>query len=274
MIRRRFVAEMKKRFKKVSRAIQKLVVNDDAFGLVRSPLTFMQETQLWRFKTSANKLTAYRDWLQKQVNAEILTVNAVSGKPWTATYVESAHRKGMMRAYTDAHKVELAEKVDFYEGTREQFLREAFAAPEMMSKVELLNTRVFEELRGVTNAMSQQMSRTLADGLAAGSGPATIARELRKVVANISKRRALVIARTETIHAHAEGQLDAFERLGVKELRLMAEWSTAGDDRVCEQCASLEGQTMTVEEARGQIPLHPNCRCAWIPFVKERRKAA
>src|SRR5690606_28972829 len=40
---------------------------------------------------------------------------------------------------------------------------------------------------------------------------------------------------------------------------------TAGDDSVCELCGSLEGVIFTVEEARGLLPRHPNCRCAWIP---------
>jgi len=77
------------------------------------------------------------------------------------------------------------------------------------------------------------------------------------------------------IVAHAEGQLDSFEDLNVEEVGVMAEWSTVGDDRVCELCEDLEGAIMTIDEARGLIPRHPNCRCAWIPAnVGERSKAA
>ena len=53
----------------------------------------------------------------------------------------------------------------------------------------------------------------------------------------------------------------------------MAEWSTAGDDRVCPLCGPLEGSVMTVKEARGLLPRHPNCRCAWIPADKKRKEA-
>ena len=55
-----------------------------------------------------------------------------------------------------------------------------------------------------------------------GDGPRVIARGVKKNVATITKRRALVIARTEVIGAHAEGQLVSFEKLVVKELGLMA----------------------------------------------------
>jgi len=278
MLRKRYMADMKRRFAKVSRAIQELIVGDDALGLITSePLTFQQQVprQDWRFNSNANKVKAYRKWLQQQIDAKILTMDAISGKPWTATYADNAYRKGMMRAYIQVHKEALAKDIAFYEGGKAQFLREAFAAPVVLSKIELIYTRAFDELKGVTAVMGQQMSRTLANGLIKGDGPRAIARELRKNVANITKKRALVIARTEVIYAHAEGQLDAFERLGVKEFGLMAEWLTAGDDRVCEQCGGLSGQVFTVAEARGMLPIHPNCRCCWMPFLKKvhrRRK--
>jgi len=270
LIRRRFVSETRRRFKKVSQAIRKLVVKDDVLGLVpSSSLVVMQEVQAWRFKTDAGKVQAYRKWLQERIDADVLSTDPVSGRPWTATYVQSSYRKGLSRAYADANKTKLVD----LEGTRGEFLREAFGAPETLSKIELLSTRTFEELRGVTAAMSQQMSRTLAEGLAAGRGPKVIARELRKNVVDITRRRANVLARTEVIHAHAEGQLDSFERLGVEEVGLMAELSTAGDERVCERCsdAAADGP-YPVKEARGMIPLHPNCRCAWVPLVEKEKK--
>lgn len=261
LLRRQYMNDMKRRFASVSRDIEELIVKDDAFGLITSePLNLQQvPRQAWRFNTNANKIKAYRKWLQQQVDAKILTVDAVSGKPWTATYAESAYRKGMMRAYTQIHSAELAVSPDFYMGSQKQFLLDAFAQPVTLSKVELLYTRAFDELKGVTDAMSQQMGRILANGFIKGDGPRAIARELRKNVSKMTRQRAMVIARTETIMAHAEGQLDAFERLGVEEVGVMAEWSTAGDGLVCEECASYSGQSFTIEEARGLVPLHPNC---------------
>jgi len=113
--------------------------------------------------------------------------------------------------------------------------------------------------------MSQQIGRILADGIATGRSPRTLATDLAKGITGITKKRALVMARTEIIAAHAEGQLDAFEEMRIQDIAVMAEWSTAGDDRVCEECATLDAVVMTVEEARGLLPRHPNCRCAWIP---------
>jgi len=261
LLRRKFCADMKRRFKSVSKAIQTLIVTDDVFGLEeRKELAILQERQAWRFNTSAQKAQAYQKWLQQQIDAKILTTDAITGKPWTGTYVESAYRKGGLRAYTDLRAAELAMEGDeFFLGGKAEFLRTAFDAPELLNKIELLSTRTFEELKGVTSSMSQQMSRILSEGLVKGYSPRKIARELRNNVTKITNTRALTLARTEIIHAHAEGQLDAFEHLGVKEITVMAEWSTVGDDRVCPLCGDLEGVVMTVKEARGLIPRHPNC---------------
>ncbi len=271
MLRRKFMVDMTRRFKSLSKAIQVLVVEDDAFGL-EGPAV-LQVRQAWRFRTNAQKIKEYRKWLQQQINAGILSpVGGISGKPWTAPYIESAYKKGGLNAYTTLRAAELANNPSLFEGGQAEFIRTAFAGPEALHKIELLYERAFNELRGVTDAMGQQMSRTLADGLSQGYGTRKIARELRKNVTNITKTRANVLAKTEIIRAHAEGQLDAYEILGVKEVGVMAEWSIAGDERVCPECGELEGVVMTIQEAKGLIPRHPNCRCSWIPANKKRKE--
>lgn len=281
-LRRRFVADMKRRFRKLARDNKKLIVDDDVFGLSgettllklehQVEIQANQERQAWRFLSNPNKVTAYRQWLQQQIDAGILSVDA-TGKPWTATYVESAYRKGTVRAYTDLNAERLASEPTIFTGGRAEFLRSSFMQPETLSKVELLSTRAFTELKGVTDTVSQQMSRILSNGLASGRGPIAIARQMTEAIGSLSRTRAEVIARTETIAAHAEGQLDAFQRLGEETVGVEAEWSTAGDERVCPLCAPLDGVIMPIEEARGLLPRHPNCRCSWSPARKAQRAA-
>jgi len=140
-----------------------------------------------------------------------------------------------------------------------------------MSKVRLLGTRSWQGLKGITDAMGLDLNRILAEGMVDGRGAVQIAKDMMKQV-GFSRSRAMTFARTEIINAHAEGQLDAFGKLGIEELGVMAEWSTAGDDRVCERCFGMEGQTFDIKEARGLIPLHPNCRCSWIPSDPRKSK--
>jgi len=276
LLRRQFIADMTRRFKKISKALTELIVDDDAFGLNTKVnlVVFQQvEAQAWRFQTNPQKVKSYRKWLKQQIDAEILTPIGGTGKPWTAPYIESAYQKGAIRAYTDlrAEELSLVDEKTFI-GGKDEFIRQAFGQPIAQKKVELLYTRAFTELEGVTAVMDQQMSRILVDGFIQGRGPAYIARELRNNITKLTNTRAKVIARTEVIRAHAEGQLDSYEMLGVEEVGAMAEWSTAGDDLVCPMCGPLEGVVMTIDEARGLLPRHPNCRCMWIPALKSRKE--
>lgn len=218
------------------------------------------------FLTDPAKLDAFRVWLSSQVDSALLEViGSVKGEPWTAKYVMSAYRQGLLRSYDEAHPEMRSAPMDVYLGSRAQFLRDAFAQPERLSKAQLLSTRAFENMRGLGEAAKTSLNRMLADGISRGDGPAAIARQMRKEIEGLSSNRALTIARTEVIHAHAEGQLDGYEELGIEEVGAELEWSTAGDAVVCSRCNSMNGQIFTVEEARGLIPYHPNCRCAWIP---------
>lgn len=267
-LRKQFMADMKRRIKRVERAVKEAVVEQDVFGLTETPIdplnlnqsTFVYnvERQAWKFQTSEKKIDSFNRWLQEQMDANLLSLDG-EGNPWTAKHVNSAYRKGMVRAYTDTHKEALAADTSFYAGGKDQFMMNAFAQPETLSKVRLLATRNYELLKGFTQTAGQQLNFILANALVNGNGAQKIARDMTSRLQGLTKQRAMTIARTEVIYAHAEGQLDSYELLGVEEVGVMAEWSTAGDDRVCSLCAELEGATLTIDEARGLIPRHPNC---------------
>lgn len=96
------------------------------------------------------------------------------------------------------------------------------------------------------------------------------------------RERAMTIAQTESAFAYNKGadegirQAQAEGYLGVMKKR----WSTSGDDRVCELCASLEGMEVDMDADfniggkllfRGQHmlpPAHPRCACA-IEYIEE-----
>ncbi len=265
--RMRFMAEMKRRFRALEKAVVELIVKEDAFGLedrttfqLGSGYQFEQGEPLidnarqYAFLTNPQKVKQFQQWLQTQIDRGLLqVVGGVDGKPWTASYIESAWRKGMMRAYTDVRKQDLSKTPEWYRGTKEQWLRSAFLQPEMMSKVEMLATRAFEGMKGITASMSTQMSRILADGVSNGWGPMKVARQMTQAMESLSRGRALAIARTEIIHAHAEGQLDGYKALGIEEVDAEVEFSTAGDILVCFPAWTL------VDTARGKVPIQHVC---------------
>lgn len=263
--RARFLRDMRRRFNSLLASLRELVATEDAFGLLApEPIALNAGTpRRWQFMRSDQKLKAFNEWFKGQIEEKILTLDA-SGNAWTGAYVRSAYKRGLMNSFLASRKTALSDDAAFTAGTQAEFLRSSFGGGVALEKLELLGTRTYEQLRGVTAQMSSSMSRILAQGIADGKNPYSLVKDLAEEV-GFSFSRAARVARTELMHAHAEGQLDAYEKLGVKELGVLAEWSTAGDDRVCPMCIPLQGAIFTIKEARGLIPRHPNCRCTWIP---------
>jgi SPP1 gp7 family putative phage head morphogenesis protein len=270
-LRKKLVSEFGRRFRLLASKVFDLVYKEDVFGLKekrRDRLTFNER---WKFNTTSEQVKLFEEWLKKEVSLDILPLEkAVLEEAYWYAYIEEGYRKGAGRAFTELKKpiIDFSKQgsvSDFYLGTRQEFLASAFAHPETIDKVKLLAGRVFTDLKNVTESMSADMQRVLTGGLTRGDGALTIARELNNSINSIGKRRAETIARTEIMRAHNEGALDTYENFGITEFKILAEWSTAGDLRVCPQCVPLEGTVFTMQEIRGLLPRHPNCRCVPLP---------
>lgn len=269
--RNRAAASMRSRLLAVGRRAATFIDDEDAFGLKGHQPFVFNEPKQFQFQQDPEKIAAFLAWLQGEIAKGVLESEKPLEDNWLNGFVGSAYKKGVVRAFTEAKPAGLAKPL-FYAGKKAQFLESSFAAPEAVSKLKLIYTRSYNQLKGITDDMAGKISRVLADGLAHGTGPLKISRNLLDEVEGISRKRAELLARTEIIYAHAEGQLDSLEALGLDNIRLSVEWMTAGNP--CPKCAVYAGQVFTIKEARGLIPLHPNCRCAWSPVFAtvDRRK--
>lgn len=220
--------------------------------IVHGPIT----NAPFEFPQSEGYLQQFKNWLWTQL-AELFYPSAEDS--WWKEYILKGWQLGAGRAYAA-----WTNKTDF--------LRSSFTQPVAVNKVKLLAGRVLSELEGVTQDMATKMSRELVDGMIQGKSPREVARAMSTAVESVSKQRALTIARTETVRAHAEGQLDTLQSLGMQHVGVAVEWSTSGmgvtrkgNPSPCELCAPMKGVVFTLEEAQGMIPRHPNCMCSFVP---------
>jgi SPP1 gp7 family putative phage head morphogenesis protein len=212
---------------------------------------------------------AYQKWLKQQVEEGVLTVPPeYTEAPWLSKYITAAHTQGVTSAYasTQLSRGNLVTGAEYELGSQ-QFLQDAFGGEVAASKVQALATTSFTHLKGITSDMEAKLQVVFANAIAKGTSVKDVAKEIEATVTGISKTRAKALAQYEIIKAHAEGQLDSFEKLDVGTLGVLAEFSTAGDGKVCPKCKDLEGNVYTVKEARGLIPAHVNCRCSWLPAM-------
>lgn len=84
---------------------------------------------------------------------------------------------------------------------------------------------------------------------------------------NTSKYNAMRVARTETKRVTYSSQAAAFEDQSVGEVRYMAA-NNGGDSRTCDLCREDHGKVYKLGE-EPSLPRHPNCRCWYIPVVKD-----
>jgi SPP1 gp7 family putative phage head morphogenesis protein len=220
----------------------------------------------YEFRVDSAKIVAFQKWLKKQLLSRVIGKSQEA--LWQA-YIDRGYKMGAGRAFDDVRgyaKGYAADQstADFYRGTKEEFLKSSFGQPVSVEKVKLMAGRAFDDLENVTADMSTKMSRVLTDGLVQGKSPHAVAKDMVDQV-GLSRVRAETVARTELIRVHASGTLIALKQLGVTEVGVEVEFSTANDELVCEECAAMEGVVMSVDDAEGIIPIHPNDRCVWRP---------
>lgn len=278
--RKRWEREVLRRFGALKRAIYQAVVTLDVLGLKGPSVAGTSLDLLFNgsrrtdardaitkptagefvFQRAAAKVESFGAWLKEASREGILEVSfgtplsQAANASWQNVYLDTAYKKGVRDA---------AKRV----GTGP--ILSGFDAPVHADAAALIYTRAYRALEGVTEVMDAQMSAVLARAMVEGKGAVATANALIDRVDAIGVARARTIARTELTAAYAEATLNSYAEAGVEGVEVEAEFATAGDESVCPECEELEGKVFEISEARGLLPVHPNCRCALLPVVKE-----
>ena len=287
VLRDAFTRVMKRRFNELAKVVIVAVNTEDCFRLNPDLLQANQMTtpgaEAFGFARSADKVQAFMKWIQQQIDNGILEIGTYEQigtgvySAWTNLYIFDSYKRGIMRARQELRKAGF--KVPSVEESGG--IGAIMAQPFHIDTVGLLYTRVFNELKGITSAMDSMISRILSQGLIDGDGPVLLAKKLvsaingkLQIVDSLGRKisgmnRAILLARTEIIRAHHLATIQEYRNWGAEGVVVMAELSTAGDDRVCAICSAMEGKIFTLDEIESLIPLHPQCRCIALPWMKE-----
>lgn len=286
-IRNAFVNDFRKRFAKIIRLIRETIVTNDALNLTNAATSAVRRgprpnapnrgnraLNRYDFPSDvAGKADAFMRWIKEVEAAQLFEVYDEGGPvpenapPWQQLHLRSAYSKALSDANGRLHTIGTPSGLSSAEA-----IRIGLNMPIHAAAINIIFSRNYHLLRDITTTMDKDIALVLADGLARGLGPRQIAKLLADKV-GITLRRAERIARTEVIHAYTEATLNAYQTAGVTEVTPLVEFATAGDERVCSRCRAIdrEGKTYTIQQARGIIPVHPNCRCVWLPVPIQRR---
>lgn len=259
-LRKQYESDLVRRFNAMIKLIEQVFMDSEPIILAtNAPRKF-------KFEPKAEKIDDFMDWLRQQERKEILEVQygtpqrKASSSSWQNVYLKRAYKQGVNSAAQQLRKG----------GTKvkDTWVDASFDRPMHADRVGIIYSRAYGNLEGITSAMDKQISAALATGVSQGLGMAAISKLVVDRVKKVGIARARVLARTEVINAHAEASLNSYEEAGIEGVNVQSEFATAQDNKVCPKCEKLEGRTYSIKSARSIIPVHPNCRCAWLPVVK------
>lgn len=229
------------------------------------------------------------DFTLANIDAEIaLLVDSLisEGAPQTnwmlSAYVTPAYQNGVALAYSNI-SVQSAE----YLATKPT-LESVLLSPAYRRRLGLTQSRVFNEMLGLSETMKADLANTLTRGMALGQNPRKIADDIVARV-GVNESRAQRIAQTEIVGAmrtaRREEAADAQERLGIRTMlmHLSALKSTSRASHV-----ARHAKLYTIQEVANWYAIVPNpifCYCTQVevlvdedgapltPSIIERAKA-
>lgn len=122
---------------------------------------------------------------------------------------------------------------------------------------ETFSERLWENTRVLANNLNEVLVR----GLVQGKSITEMTQELEnRMYKGLNNSHRLV--RTETMHYLNESAKQAYTDAGVDEMQIWA----AEDERTCKVCGKLHKKVFKSNKLP-ILPIHPNCRCTYIPIV-------
>jgi SPP1 gp7 family putative phage head morphogenesis protein len=239
VIRNQFSAAMSTRFRSLKRALLTWIATNSAS--LSTGLFFVEE------------------FMRVAEREEERLIFEENGAAWMLPYLTQAFVRGLQHADKSTGLKGIGVKPIMLDG-----------AVNYQREIDVIQAQNFRLLKGITEVMNLRIKALLTEGIVTGMNPKEVGRLITKNVEGIGARRGIVLARTETIRAHAEATLTRLADYGFDSVMGQAEFRTAQDDRVCARCAGLNGQVYSLAQAKGVIPVHVLCRCVWLPVIPQR----
>ena len=121
---------------------------------------------------------------------------------------------------------------------------------------ELFSDRIWEN----KSDMIDKLQSALIDCMNGNTTIDKIGKDIQNTF-NVSAYESKRLVITELTRIQAQAQTD----IGVSAGCTKQMWSSALDDKTCDECASLDSQIFDIDDSsRPEMPLHPFDRCCWI----------
>lgn len=115
-----------------------------------------------------------------------------------------------------------------------------------------------------TNDLANRIYNDVLECIKTGKRPNAIAKKIKDDFGS-SAYQAKRLVNTELARVVSDAQLDIYRSSGIVQ-KVM--WTATLEENTCEDCDGLDGQYFDIDKVP-KIPLHPNCRCCYVPVVDD-----
>jgi SPP1 gp7 family putative phage head morphogenesis protein len=258
---RRAMADFKSRMRAIQRGMLRIL--DQQTYQVVTINAMQHNATTYRFELDENVLGRINQEIATLIDG-ILLEGGERNLWFMDAYVSPAYQQGTGQSVTN-----LATQSTQYAVSRPN-LESVLLSEPYRKRIGLLRARVFEEMKGLSDAMRGDLGSTLTRGMVAGQNPRDIAKTIKDRI-GVSQSRANTIARTEIPNAFRQARMDeadnARETLGIRtmELHLSALSPTTRPDH-----AARHGTLHTVQDQRQWWAVSGrsvNCKCSTISVL-------
>ena len=235
----------------------------------------VREIDMWHYEQLARKYVREHDF-SEQANEEMALYN-LTMKVNRLELLKAEINLELIDGYNDIEKemrkdlLEQAMKVDArYAGILGKSAIGNQKYANQLVNASFMGATFSERLWGVNMPdLRAHLEVELRNGLIQGIHPRKLAQRFRKHYGgSVQDTERLMI--TEMRRLQTAVQKESFERNGFKEYYFI----TAGDERVCPECAKLHGQHFKVSEMQvgeNAPPMHPHCHCSTSSYMDGKK---
>jgi len=234
------------------------------------------------FEMDPSQIRAYMAFLNTQIEQILLDVELGGEINWQARYQLASYERSLDVSRASLRRQGASLTPTTSELIRAQGITPFTATPSLATAIggnfppihadslQFLFERSFDSLKGWTDKMAVETRQILMDSVSEGRGITETVKLMRKRI-DVSKSRAELIARTETIQAYQISSTNEAKRASEElDEEVLLRWLTSRDGRVRHLHREWHGTMATPEENSRRINKSPwNCRCAQAPVIAE-----
>ena len=152
-------------------------------------------------------------------------------------------------------------------GTTKGGIPIAYEGPPIQQAISYAERHAAQLVTQMDAETKRRLAQAISEGIKNKRGVPGLARDIRNQFDDMSRRRSVMIARTETNDALSQAFMDRAKDMNIPS----KEWVSHDP---CEICGGNEGEGVvpidhTFSSGHIRPPAHPNCRCALAPVIIE-----